>query len=143
MVLADQFNFKNLPNSLMVLTRTILIDGWSELMRVYTQPRPNRAPGALESAAALLEANAQAIDDNQLLQQHKDLQLLKAAGSVSPTSLSVLDQVRELLPVCLSGSELKVLQVFRHRFGCDSVALIYWGVRGIMHVLRYLFAICT
>ena len=142
MVLADQFNFKNLPNSLMVLTRTILIDGWSELMRVYTQPRPNRAPGALESAAALLEANAQAIDDNQLLQQHKDLQLLKAAGSVSPTSLSVLDQVRELLPVCLSGSELKVLQVFRHRFGCDSVALIHWGVRGIMHVLRYLFAIC-
>ncbi len=37
-VLNDQFNFKNMPCSLMVLVRMILLDGWSKLLRVFTRP---------------------------------------------------------------------------------------------------------
>ena len=38
MVLNDQSNFKNMPCSLMVLVRMILLDGWSKLLRVFTRP---------------------------------------------------------------------------------------------------------
>ena len=38
MVLNDQANFKNLPCSLMVLMRMVLLDGWSELLRAFSRP---------------------------------------------------------------------------------------------------------
>jgi hypothetical protein len=105
MIMPDQYNFKTIPTSILLLWRFILVDGWTDLVRTYSTSQGLRAPGSLEAVAALLSQHAFEVNNNLLMHVP-----MNASATDGANQIKLLEYMPTLLPGCITTSELNFLQ---------------------------------